>query len=82
MINWNENENDNGNIDHINKAYRTRSRHRDKYWKYSVSRLDNVYVISNIWATFEAKFIKKFSNTEAKLKKSVAYKKVCNRFFN
>ena len=34
-----------------------------------------LYVISNTLATFEAQFIKKLSNTETELKKSVAYKK-------
>ena len=35
MINFNENEN--GKIDHINKTYRPRHRHRDKYRKRSLS---------------------------------------------
>ena len=34
-----------------------------------------LYVLSNTFATLEAKSMKKFSNTEAELKKSVAYKK-------
>ena len=34
-----------------------------------------LYVLSNTKATFEAQFTKKFSNTKAELKKSVAYKK-------
>ena len=38
-INCNENENDNGKIDHIN---RPRRRHKDKYTKYSVSRQEDV----------------------------------------
>ena len=29
------------------------------------------------YATFEAQFMKKLSNTEAELKKSVGYKKTC-----
>ena len=33
------------------------------------------YVSSNTKATFEAEFMKKLSNTEVELKKSVAYKK-------
>ena len=37
-----------------------------------------VYVLSNTWATFEARFMKKLSNTEAQLKKSVPYKKGCS----
>ena len=38
MINCNENENDNGKIDDINKMYRPRPRHRYKCRKYSLSR--------------------------------------------
>ena len=34
-----------------------------------------LYVLSNTSATFEAQFIKKLSNAEAELEKSVAYKK-------
>ena len=34
-----------------------------------------MYVLSNIWAAFEAQFMRKLSNTDAELKKSVAYKK-------
>ena len=34
-----------------------------------------LYVLSNTQATFEAQFMKKLSNTEAELKKSVAYKR-------
>ena len=32
-----------------------------------------IYVLNNTQATFEAQFMKKLSNTEAKLKKSVPY---------
>ena len=35
----------------------------------------SLYILSNNYATIEAQFMKKFSNTEAELKKSVAYKK-------
>ena len=35
------------------------------------------YVLSNTCATFEDQFKKKLSNTEAALKESIAYKKVC-----
>ena len=35
------------------------------------------YTLSNAWATFEAQFMKKLSNTDAELKKSVVYKKTC-----
>ena len=34
-----------------------------------------LYMLRNTKATFKAQFIKKLSNTEAELKKSVAYKK-------
>ena len=34
-----------------------------------------LYVLSNTKATFEAQFMKKLSNTEVELEKSVAYKK-------
>ena len=34
-----------------------------------------LYVLSKIWATSEAQFMKKLNNTEGKVKKSVAYKK-------
>ena len=37
-----------------------------------------LYVLSNIQETFEVEFMKKLSNTEAEMKKSVAYKKVCS----
>ena len=37
-----------------------------------------LHLLSNTQTTFEAQFMKKLSNTEAELKKSVAYKKsVC-----
>ena len=36
-----------------------------------------LYVLSNTEATLEAQLIQKLSNTEAQLKKSVAYKKAC-----
>ena len=35
-------------------------------------------VISNTYAIFEVHFIKNLSNTEAELKKCVAYTKTCN----
>ena len=37
MISCDVNQNDNGKRDHINKTYRPRRRHRDKYRKYRVS---------------------------------------------
>ena len=36
-----------------------------------------LYILSNTKATFEARFMKKLSNTETELRKSVAYKKAC-----
>ena len=33
------------------------------------------FASSNLWATFEAQFMKKLGNFEAELKKIVAYKK-------
>ena len=52
----------------INKTNRRRRRHRHKYTKYKrVAVRSCLYVISNTEATFEAQFIKKLSNTEAKL---------------
>ena len=41
----------------------------------SVSVWFCVYILSNTEATFETQFMKKLSNTEAKLKKNIAYKK-------
>ena len=38
-----------------------------------MSEYDNAYALSNTKATFEVQFMKKLSNTEAELKKSVAY---------
>ena len=34
-----------------------------------------IYVLCNTWARLGAEFMRKLSNTEAELKKSVAYKK-------
>ena len=34
-----------------------------------------IYVLSKIYATFEAQFMKKLGKSEAKLKKDVSYKK-------
>ena len=43
-----------------------------------VSEWWSLRAISNTYATSDAKFMKKLSNTETELKKSVAYKKACN----
>ena len=40
-------------------------------WRY-------LYVLSNTEATFEAQIMKKLSNTEAQLKKTLLVKKACN----
>ena len=44
----------------------------------SVSVWFCVYILSNTEATFETQFMKKFSNTEAKLKKALLMKKEFN----
>ena len=77
MINCNEN--DNGTIDHICKTYRLRRRHRNKYRNLVGNTM--ALWIKQYLATFEAQFIKKLSNTEAELKKSVTYKKKRVKFF-
>ena len=41
-----------------------------------------LYVFSNTDATFEAQFMKKLSNTEVELKKSIAYKKRVSLLWN
>ena len=44
--------------------------------------LNIMMVLSNTQATFEVQFMKKLSNTEAEMKKSVPYeKKTCTSFF-
>ena len=40
-----------------------------------------IICLSNTYATFEVQFMKKLSNTEAKLKRSVAWKKACIPLF-
>ena len=47
MIDCNENENNNGKIDQINKKYIGQDNYRDKYRKYRVSIRQCLYVISN-----------------------------------
>ena len=60
---------------------RTRLKHGPKYTKYKMC-LKIKMVLSNTKARFKVQFMKKLSNTEAELKKSVAYeKKACNLFF-
>ena len=57
---------------------RHKARHGNKYTKNKRSRrMICLFVLSNAYAAFEAQFIKKLTNTEAELKKSVACKKVC-----
>ena len=49
---------------------RPRSRNRHK-----VNKKGSHY--DDTWAKFESQFMKKLSNTEAELRKNVAYKKAC-----
>ena len=62
----NENENDNGQIDHINQ--------RQIYKTQRVSVRQHLDVISTIYVTFQAQFNKKLSKTVAEMKKTGAYK--------
>ena len=59
---------------------RPRPAHGPKYTKCKMC-LSIMMVLRNRYATFEAQFMKKLSNTEAELKKSVAYKKKRVNFF-
>lgn len=68
MINDKENE-----TEHENQI--TQIRHKQAQIQYN----DGHYVLSNTYALFEAQFMKKISNTEAKLKRWVDYKKACSR---
>ena len=52
-----------------------KNRNRRPNQNYLVLTKKKLYILSNTKATFEAQFMKKLSNTEAELKKSVAYKK-------
>ena len=54
---------------------RPRSSHKYTKCKKCLSMMMRIYVLSNTQATYEAQFMKKLSNTEAELKRSVAYKK-------
>ena len=75
------NENDNWKIDHINKTYIDQNVDIEtNIENIAVSVRQYLYVISNTEETFQAQFIKKLSNNEADLKKSVAYKKVRRAF--
>ena len=73
------------NRSHRYDINRHRSSHECKYSKYkkclSVIMMIMWHTLRNSKATFEAQFIKKLSNTDAELKKSVAYKKKCVPFF-
>ena len=79
MINCNENENGNGKIDHINKMYiyiytkdaDIETNIENVAYLGKTMSLCNKQHLSNI----EAQFIKKLSNAEAELKKSIAHKK-------
>ena len=76
MINYIENEND--NVKQTIYFNRPRRRNGHQYTKYNMSRLDDVYMSQ---VTFKQHLklnsLKKLCNTEAELKKHVAYKKVC-----
>ena len=53
---------------------RPRPRHGHIFSKYKKCLgMMILFVLSNTWATFEAQFMKNLSNTEARMKKSVAY---------
>ena len=77
MINHNENENDSEKLD--SERQTDPGVGLDK----SILNIKNVlviclYVLGNILATLEAQLIKKLSNIEVELKKTVAYKeKLC-----
>ena len=58
------------NRSHRYNINRPRPRHRHRCTKYKMMAI----CISTIQAIFEAQFMKKLSNTEAELKKSVAYR--------
>ena len=64
----------------INKPEISLDMDRNKVNIKSVSVWWCFYVLSNTEATFEA--LKNLSNTEAEMKKSVAYKKTCNSSLN
>ena len=68
----NENENDNGKIDHINQ--------RQIYKTQRVSVRQYLDVISTIYVTFQAQFNKKLSKTVAEMKKPVLIKYTCIGF--
>ena len=55
MINFNENENDNGKIDQMNKTNRPRRRYRDKYTK-SILRLGKT--MSGADSALQSDFVK------------------------
>ena len=75
MISCNQNENDNGKTDHINKTKIDLNADIETNIKNIAFLCNSLYVISNNSATFEAQFIKTVTNTEGELKKSVTYKK-------
>ena len=53
---------------------RPRPKHGPKYTKYK-NCLNIMMVLSNTQTTFEVQFMKKLSNTEAEMKKTVPYEK-------
>ena len=75
MINDNKNETEMKNRSHRYDITRPRPRHGHKYAIYNMSQFNMTICINQQYATFEAQFMKNLSNTEAELKKSVAFKK-------
>ena len=64
------------NRSHRYDINRPRPRHGQRYTKYKMYlSIMMVICIKQHQATFEAQFMKRLSNTEAELKKSVAYNK-------
>ena len=78
MINCNENENVNGKIDQINNSYKDldvdiKTNINNMTYLGTVTPLCNKQHLNNFWRSIQLS--KQLSNTEAELKKSVAYKK-------
>ena len=70
MINCNQNDNDNKKHHINNHINRPRRRHQQTT---CLGKITSIYNQQH----FQAQFIKKLSNTEAELKKMLAYKKTC-----
>ena len=63
------------NRSHPQDINRPWHRHRNKYTKSKSCHGKMISICNKQHLSFEIQFIKKLSNTEAKLKKDVAYKK-------